>query len=178
MPYFAHSCKTFHAIVLALLTCLVAPAVLAQQSDNLSAEIQQAEESLYEAIFDRCDADALEPMLAPELEFYHDKGGLVAKSAAEFVRAIRTSCENQKLGREVRTRREAVPGTLQVHQMGNFGALAVGIHRFYHLPPDAEAVPTEHARYANLWRKEGNRWVLTKVFSYEHVDSSSPLRPK
>jgi len=140
-------------------------------SPDMSEQVLAAESALYRAVFDDCDADALSRLVAPEMEFFHDKGGLVAKSGAEFVAAIRGSCANQRAGAEVKTRRELLAGSVAVYRMGSYGALAVGRHRFFHLPAGKPEEATEHARFANLWRLEGGRWLLARVFSFEHLPS-------
>jgi hypothetical protein len=169
-------CKSFTALALAVAfgtSAIVAP-VLAKENApaaDLQAQLLAAETALYRAIFDDCDSDRVSKLVAPELEFFHDKGGQVAKSGAEFVKLISGSCANQRSGKEVKTRREALPGAV-VYRMGTYGALVVGRHRFYHLPDGKEPQATEHARFANLWRQEGDQWVLSRVFSFEHVSSA------
>ncbi len=153
------------------------PALAAEKTPSeITAEVLSAESALYRAVFDDCDADQLSALVAPELEFFHDKGGQVARSGQEFVSAIRASCENQRAGKETKTRRELVPGSVAVHRMGSYGALAVGMHRFFHLPSGQAEIPTEHARFANLWRLDKDRWLLARVFSFEHRPSQPERR--
>lgn len=155
------------------------PAFAAEKSPSeLTAEVLSAETALYRAVFDECDADQLSAIVAPELEFFHDKGGQVARTGQEFVSAIRGSCENQRTGKETKTRRELIPGSVVVYRMGNYGALAVGMHRFFHLPPGKAEIPTEQARFANLWRLDKERWLLARVFSFEHQPSQGAQRAR
>jgi hypothetical protein len=154
-----------------LLLALAGPcrSIAAEQTPpELTVEVLSAEAALYRAAFDDCDADQLSTLVAPELEFFHDKGGQVATSGKDFVNRIRDSCENQRAGKETKTRRELVPGSVVVYRMGNYGALAVGRHRFFHVLPGKAEVLTEYARFANLWRLDKGRWLLARVFSYEH----------
>ena len=167
--------KSILWLTIAVTICQVASAADRSPSE-LRTEVLDAESALSRAVFDDCDADALAKLVAPELEFFHDKGGQVAKSGAEFVQAIRGSCANQRSGKEVRTRRELVAGSVAVHRMGHYGALAVGSHRFFHRPVGQAEVPAEPARFANLWRLDGDRWLLARVFSYEHMPPSTPPR--
>jgi hypothetical protein len=161
-----------HKFLLLLLAFVGFAASAAEKSPiELRTEVLQAESALYRAVFDDCDADALSKLVAPDLEFFHDKGGQVAKSGPEFVAAIRGSCANQRAGKEVKTRREPIADSVSVHRMGGYGALAVGRHRFFHLVEGKPEVPTEHARFANLWRMEGGQWLLARVFSFEHTPS-------
>jgi hypothetical protein len=132
--------KATVAIASALLSgmCLAAP-----ESIDLSAAILAAENSLYRAAFDDCNADDLSRLVTDDLEFFHDKRGQVANSKAHFVGAIRGSCENRRVGKEVRTRRIPEQGSFRDYRMGDFGALATATHRFFHLPEGKPAVPTK-----------------------------------
>jgi Domain of unknown function (DUF4440) len=162
--------KNITTLLLGLLVGLSASAADKNLAE-IGTEVLAAEAALYRAVFDDCDADALSRLVAPEMEFFHDKGGQVARSGAEFVSAIRASCANQRIGKEIKTRRELIAESVSVYRMGGYGALAVGRHRFFHVPEAKPEIPTEHARFANLWRLENDRWLLARVFSFEHVPS-------
>jgi hypothetical protein len=162
--------KSIFLLLLAL-TAATATAGSEPSLPEIRAGVLAAESALYRAVFDDCDADALSKLLDPHMEFFHDKGGQVAKSADEFVQAIHTSCANQRAGKEVRTRRELIADSVEVYRMGSYGALVVGRHRFFHLPEGKAEIATEHARFANLWRYDNGRWLLARVLSYEHVPS-------
>jgi hypothetical protein len=62
-------------------------------------------------------------------------------------------------------RRELVPGSLKVFPIKDFGALAQGEHRFCQFASgECEGV----ADFVMLWRKQGDLWQVTRVFSYGH----------
>ena len=121
---------------------------------------------------DHCDSDEVGAWIPDDLEFVHDKGGVVARSGAEFLARIRASCVAQAEGREPRTRRERIECTLEVFPISNIGAVETGTHRFYHLHPGKPDEPTEEGRFTMYWRREGSQWRLARVLSYDH----SPVR--
>lgn len=159
----------------AVVAMLLAPATHAMgdrpPDDALHAAIEAADRVLFGAIFDRCDADEVGRLVTEDLEFFHDKWGRIAKSRAEFVDSIRGLCARQAAGTDPRARREPIAGTMKVWPMKGYGALQSGDHRFFQIHPGRGAVLTETAKYTQLWRREGDRWLLARVFSYDHVDA-------
>ena len=135
---------------------------------ELTDMIAAKDRELFAAVFDKCDTKALAAMVTDDLEFYHDKGGLTSKTGAGFVKDIEGMCERQKAGTDYRARREVVPGTLKVYPIANYGAVQVGEHRFYRLFPDKPEKLVEVALFTMLWKKEGEKWKLARVLSYDH----------
>ena len=111
--------------------------------------------------FNAHDATALGTWFTPDLEFYHDMGGLAGydSTIAGFQRMF-----GQAITADIH--REMVPGTLEVYPLGDFGALEVCQHRFCH---------TEHGKadcgtFKNImvWRKGGTGYKVCRVISYDH----------
>ena len=65
----------------------------------------------------------------------------------------------------IQSRRELVPGSLQVHSMKGYGAVEIGVHRFYH--PKSNT-PTGEGRFIQLWRYKDGTWKMTRVISFDH----------
>ena len=63
-------------------------------------------------------------------------------------------------------RRELVEGTLQVYAIDNYGALAVGEHRFYLTQGGQKEKLDGIGRFANLWQFRDGEWRMSRVFSY------------
>ena len=150
---------------------LFATAAAAGDAASLRQEIEAADRALFAAVFDACDADAVAAMVADDLEFFHDKWGQIARSGVEFVAAIRGACERQRAGTDFKARRTLLPESSVVHPMNKYGALHTGSHAFFRVEADGSLVPTESAQFANLWRLQEGRWLLARVFSYDHVDA-------
>ena len=101
------------------------------QTQQLTDEVAAADQAFFSAFFDRCDLPTLAKMVTDDLEMFHDKNGYMTKTGKEFLDGIAGTCARQKTGEDYRSRRELVPGTLKVYPLNNYGAVEVGVHRFY-----------------------------------------------
>lgn len=175
------------ALTLCLLSLLLAPAAKAALSDPpplaegsedpLFKTIAALDSAVFEA-FNHCDdKDQLKTygdFFAPNLEFYHDNGG-VTWTRQEMV-------ENTAKNVAGKYRRELVPGSLRVYPIRGFGAIATGAHRFCQIKTgDCDGL----ADFTMVWRHQGNRWQITRALSYGHRPNanthsnpdSAPLPP-
>jgi ketosteroid isomerase-like protein len=151
---------------LLLLPLLVVPItqVDAQSSQSTAApdELFRTIASLDDALFDaynRCDVEKFVALLADDLEFYHDRGGLTRGNLTVGEQIKKNICG--------KVRRELVPGTLEVYPMRGYGAVEIGVHRFHH--PNAESTePVGEAKFIHLWQKKDGVWKITRVISYDH----------
>ena len=161
------------AICAALLIMGVSPLAVAQragpaQSQQQFNEIAAADQALFSAFFDRCDVEALSKMVTDDLEMFHDKNGYMTKSGKEFLDGIAATCARQKTGEDYRARRELVPGTLKVYPLNNYGAVEIGVHKFYQLLPGKPEKLVEVSQFTHIWKKEESGWKLARVLSYDH----------
>lgn len=131
-------------------------------------EIAAADKALFDAVFNTCDVKALRELVADDFEFYHDKDGLNETSGAHFVDDIAKHCERIEKGVDFRARRELVKGSMAVYPLNNYGAVETGRHDFYAIEAGKPDRLTESAQFLQLWKKEGDRWKLTRVVSYDH----------
>jgi hypothetical protein len=137
-------------------------------TQQLTEEVKAADVALFSAFFDRCDVAALKTMVTDDFEMFHDKGGRVAASGAEFIRNIEGTCARQKTGEDYRARRELITSTLKVFPLNNYGAIETGEHRFYKLTPGKPEELVEISLFTQVWKKEGQTWKLARVLSYDH----------
>jgi hypothetical protein len=99
---------------------------------------------------------------APDVEFYHDLGGVTWTRDAMIDATRRNVCG--------KFQRELVPGTLRAWPIKDFGALVRGEHEFCHFKPGGTTHPCEgRAEFTILWRQQGDKWVITRAFSYGHL---------
>ena len=138
------------------------------QTQALTDEVAAADKALFAAVFDTCDTATVAKMVTDDFEMYHDKGGLTAKSGADFVKSIDGMCARQKTGEDYRARRELVAGSLKVYPLNNYGAVEVGEHRFYKLMPGKPEQLVEIALFTQVWKKDPAGWKLARVLSYDH----------
>lgn len=156
----------------ALLIALVGPAAAQTAgpapTQQLTDEVKAADLALFSAFFDRCDVKALSEMITEDFEMFHDKGGRVAASKAEFIQNIEGTCARQKTGEDYRARRELIASSLKVYPLNNYGAIETGEHRFYQLLPGKPEKLVEISLFTQVWKKEESGWKLARVLSYDH----------
>lgn len=142
---------------LALVLLLLASRAGADDS-ALRDEIARADAAMFDA-FNRHDVDGLMASFTEDLEFYHDKDGLLghAQVTSGFQRLF---AANKDL------RRDLVPGSLEVYPLGKWGALEVGRHRFCHEENGRQDCGTFH--FSHVWQRVGDGWKVRRVLSYGH----------
>lgn len=161
-----NTCLAFAASALLATGTTAQPRSGPAQSKELTEEITEKDRVFFDALFNKCDVDTLGAMVTEDFELYHDKGGNTATSRTQFVDAIRGMCERQKTGVDYRARRELV--SMEVYPLNNYGAVQIGVHRFYQKLEGNQEKLVEIAKFANLWKKEGDVWRMSRVLSYDH----------
>jgi len=126
----------------------------------LVATVSKLDTDFFDA-FNHCTApDQLQKhasYLAPNLEFYHDKGG-VTWSRRDYMANVKNNVCGQ-------FRRVLIPNSLQIFPVKDFGAIEQGSQKFCWLK-SGECFG--EARFLILWHHLDNRWVATRMFSYGH----------
>lgn len=145
-----------------------APAVELPEGEALRSAIAARDAELFEMVFERCEPRRLEAMLVPDFEMYHDKGGVVARTATTFVADYAKDCEDKKKPDAWRSRRALVESSLSVHPVPNYGAIEDGEHVFYERRGDGPEKLVGRARFTQLWALTPDGWRLARVFSYAH----------
>lgn len=130
-----------------------------------------AEDSLFDTIsaldaavfgaFNQCSSpDQLQKhasYFAPDVEFYHDTGGVTWSREEMLANTQKYVCGN--------FRRELVPASLKVFPIKDFGAIAQGSHRFCQFAGDTcEGM----ADFVIVWSHQDGSWRITRVLSYGH----------
>ena len=126
------------------------------------AELTKAITTLDKELFDaynNCDIDKLGTMVVDDLEFYHDKTGL-AVGKQVFLDAIK----NNICGKVTR---KLVEGSLEVYPLHGYGAVEIGVHRFYRPGTQDHGVVGE-AKFVHLWQYKDGAWKVSRVISYDH----------
>ena len=98
-------------------------------------------------------------LFAPDLEFYHDAGGL--QRYADVEKGFGGLFE-QNNG----ITRTLLPGTLRVFPIEGYGALQLGSHRFCHEENGRADCGT--FEFVQLWRRDAGAWRIARVVSYGH----------
>lgn len=125
----------------------------------LQTEIEALDTALFDA-FNRCaDAEQLKrftKMLAPDLEFYHDRDGRSDK---------KTMVANTKKNACGKYKRELLPNSLRVFPIGKDQAMEIGHHKFCSI---ADGSCPGQGEFLTLWTKTKSGWLATRMLSYDH----------
>jgi len=148
-----------------LLLAFVAPPVLAdsaspEMQDQLTRDISALDTAVFDA-FNHCsDPARLQEhagYFAPDVEFYHDTGGVTWTRDAMIANTGKYVCGHFT--------RELVTGSMKVHPVKDFGAISQGVHRFCQIDTGkCEGL----ADFTIVWRKQDGDWRITRVLSYGH----------
>jgi Domain of unknown function (DUF4440) len=124
--------------------------------------IKTLDRNLFEA-YNTCDLTALSDLVDENLEFYHDRSGL-AVGRASFLASIRNNICHK-------VQRQLVASSLQVYPLENYGAIELGEHTFCNLAetPVCKDETNGIGKFFMLWQKQGERYRLTRVISYDHM---------
>jgi hypothetical protein len=126
------------------------------------ADMDKTSAALDAELFDaynKCDLVKFKSLLADDVEFFHDKGGVTLGA-----QALTDSVKKNICGR---VSRELVAGTLQSHRMDGYGILQQGVHRFHHPGhDDTEAVGA--GQFITLWQYKDGAWKITRAISFDH----------
>lgn len=138
----------------------------------LEAAIAAADTQFFHLFFDQCEPAAVEAMVAPDFEMYHDRGGVTGKGREDFVDRYAKDCATRAGPDAWRPRRALVRASLGVHPVPGFGAIEEGDHLFYERKGDGPEKLVGKAHFVQLWKWTATGWQLARVFSYAHSPAS------
>lgn len=159
-------------VLLARLTCLIVfPFALslahAEQApeaipsgDELTRTITSLDAKVFDA-YNQCDLKTFAEFFSPDVEFYHDKGGLMTSRDAVVDATRRNICH--------KVRRELI-GSIEVYPIKDYGAIEIGTHKFCQI---ATGKCEGMGKFFHIWRYQHGQWQMTRVVSYDH----RPLTP-
>lgn len=113
------------------------------------------------AAYNACDIDRVGSFFAEDLEFYHEKGGVIVGRAGSLEAMRKNLCGNSN-----KVRRELVKGSLEVSPINNYGAVQTGEHRFYLTQEGRKEKLDGIGKFVMLWRKRDGEWRISRVVSY------------
>lgn len=121
---------------------------------KLFAEIETMDKQFFDA-YNNCDLKKQEALYADDIEFFHDKGGLMTSKAEILDGTKKHICG--------KVTRQLIAGSLEVYPIKNYGAVEIGFHRFFNnQEPEAESKPS---KFIIMWKNDNGNWCITKVVS-------------
>ncbi len=157
------------ALLLALAFQAASPAqITLPEGAALRDQIAARDAELFDVLFNRCEPERMRALIADDLEFYHDRDG-VMRGADAFVAGYARSCAERRAPGAWRSRRALVPETLVVDPVPGFGAIEAGEHLFYERRGDGPERLAGRARFTQTWALTQDGWRLSRVLSYSHA---------
>jgi ketosteroid isomerase-like protein len=166
--------RTFWPVL--VLALLVSPAraaepVVLPEAAALREQIATRDLAFFDVQFEQCEPQRMRAMLTDDVEFFHDKAGLV-KGADAFVAMYEKMCTERKAPDAWRSRRKLVDGSLHVDPVPGFGAIETGEHRFYERKGDGPQKLVGRAKFAIVWQLAADGWRMSRILSYDHGAAS------
>ena len=154
---------------LSFLLCLLVSLLSAQLlNERVQEQIKDADSILFQEGFNNCRTDLLPPIIAKDLEFYHDQSGLTA-GRENFINGIENNiCQLE----EYRPLRKLVDSSQVIDLLYSNGeiyaAIQSGTHEFYAIEEEKPPYLTSTAKFTHLWIRQDSNWILKRVLSYDH----------
>ncbi len=124
------------------------------KDSELHKTILELDGKMFDA-YNNCDIETQASLMDEDLEFYHDMAGLATSK-----HDILTSIEKNICGKVTRA---LVEGSVEVHKIEGYGAVELGMHRFFNnQEPDAES---KASRFIIIWKQNENNWKVSRVIS-------------
>lgn len=144
----------------ALLACAALSVPTRAAEPTLQATIVALDAEAFDA-FNHC-ADPLRLQqharyFAPDVEFYHDQGGVTWNRDAMLANTQKHVCG--------KFRREIVAGSQRVYPIKDYGAIEQGSHRFCQFDTGS---CDGLADFTIIWKQSPAGWQMTRVLSYGH----------
>ena len=136
-----------------------------RDSSTVSKDLYDKITSLDTAFFNaynKCEIAKIEALFTNDVEFYHEKRGLIAGRISVMEGITKNLCGDA----DNKVRRELVAGSLQVYALNDYGALETGEHRFYLTQKGQKEKLDGVGKFANIWRKQDGQWRISRVLSY------------
>ena len=159
--------RPIHTIYL-IVFLLTAKTAIGQSQEELFELLRAKDSLLFEIGFNQCNLTQSGALLTEDLEFYHDQGG-VTGSKAEFMQVMRSGICS---GGKYTSRRELLKESLDVYPLYDngklYGAIQMGMHRFYERTKEGSEREGSTARFTHLWLLTEDGWKIKRVLSYDH----------
>ncbi|TRY29622.1 nuclear transport factor 2 family protein [Aliiglaciecola sp. M165] len=111
--------------------------------------------------FNRCEDPKMlkkhATYFAPDVEFYHDNGGVTWDRETMLENTQKHACG--------KFTRKLLPNTFQVSPIRGFGAITEGVHVFCQT---SSQKCEGKAKFVMVWRDTEGTWEVTRVLSYGH----------
>lgn len=161
-------CHTLKFALAAIASVSSLHAAPPSEPDMLTASILAADTELFNLYFNKCDPKMMATVVMPNVEFYHDKAGMIANDVKELVADYEKGCTEKLKPDAWRSRRQLEDSSVQVYSVPGFGAIEEGYHRFFERQGDGPEKLVGRARFVIVWKDDSGKWKPSRILSYAH----------
>ena len=148
-------------LIISFISCKTGPGKKSTQEreytpidKKIFEEIKAMDKVFFDA-YNNCDLEKQALIYSDNIEFFHDKGGLMTSKKEIIEGTKRNICG--------KVTRELIDGSLEVYPINNYGAVQIGYHKFYNnQEPNTESIPS---KFITMWHNENGDWKMAKVIS-------------
>ena len=160
---FQNKANAYYLILTFFISLIILSPLSATAQDSLYHEIFKADQAAFSAYNDR-DIDAFAKYLSKDVEFYHDQDGLIFP----YDTLIKAFSHLFRPDRPTQALRVLDSSSFQVYPIQGYGAVETATHKFYAVSPEKGSQFETIAKTFILWKKENDKWLMSKVVSYNH----------
>lgn len=164
--------KKLIAASLLILSAAMVPVHASPDQNDTRSDLKETIINLDRELFDSFNKCAEPAQLekhssffAPDVEFYHDNGGVTWTRDAMLANTKKYACGNYT--------RQLVPGTFHVYPIRDYGAISTGTHQFCQISSGSCAGAAE---FLMIWHNADGEWLVTRSVSYGHRPTSEAGR--
>jgi len=155
MNYLKYIASLVFGIVTLIVFSAYTPVVAKHTTDTELLETISKLDSVFFNAYNTCDIKTQAGLISEDLEFYHDQGGL-STSKVELLEALKKNICGK-------VTRELVAGSIEVSEIPGYGAVQMGMHKFYNnQEPNAKSIPS---KFVTIWKKNGESYQMTRIIS-------------
>ncbi len=138
-----------------------------EKSSKLYKALKVNDSLIFNASFNTCNLEELTTLINDDLEFYHDKAGLIEGKDTFIENTKNGLCKSPN-----ELRRELNKESLEVFALHDnkgklYAAIQKGVYSFYENDKKGST-----AKFTHLWILKKDRWFLKRVLSYDHKEPS------
>jgi Domain of unknown function (DUF4440) len=166
----------FLMVFVTLFLCALSLSAKAQVAERsaLFNTIMAKDAQLFEEGFNQCRLTRIEPIIAPDLKFFHDKAGM--QNREQFFLAMKSNVCGNPEGKPVRT---LLSGSTVIYALENngvvYGAVQHGEHSFHLKNSDTTKAGYTLAKFTHVWLLNKDQWQLHTSISYDHQQKFGTL---
>jgi len=134
-----------------------------EKTSKLYKTLQVNDSIIFDASFNTCNLKQLATLISDDLEFYHDKSGLLVGKDTFIENTKNGLCKSPNV-----LKRELDKNSLEVFPLMKsdgsvYAAIQKGVHYFYENRTKGGV-----AKFTHLWVLQDEKWQLKRVLSYDH----------